>query len=167
MTPGREKTVDASKNVYSDPWQLPHTIPTFLETDGLRTNTQFLQPERDTTNSNRLDGSELTWLCLHQLFQPVTLRQVLVFIASWTLQECFLVLNFSKCLWAFKPVWWHTSPQPMLSLSGSCLQLLLYLPITASVCHELSAGLNQFWINNLWMDLNWLRNSLWLEWFPI
>lgn len=37
-----------------------HKLAKIVETDGLRTNIQFLQPARDTTNSKRLDGSALT-----------------------------------------------------------------------------------------------------------
>lgn len=45
-------------------WSLAVTtgFPTFPETDGLRTNSLFPRPARDLTNSNRLDGSALTWL---------------------------------------------------------------------------------------------------------
>lgn len=114
-------------------------------------------------SQKEIAATQTDWLaqhwpdCHHQLVQSVIQLQLLVFLASWTLQECFLVLNFFKCVWAFKLVWWHASPQPLLSFSGRCLQLLLCLPITASLCHKLSAGLKQIRINNLWMDLNWLR----------
>lgn len=136
-----------------------HRLSNVLETDGRRTNIHFLQPERDSSNSNRLVGSALTLLpspaC--SVSHSTAAFSFSCLVDKNVFQECFLVLNFSKCVWAFKLVWWHASPQPLLSFSGRCLQLLLCLPITASLCHQLSAGLKQIRINNLWMDLSWLR----------
>lgn len=39
-----------------------HRLSNVLETDGQRTNIHFLQPERDSSSSNRLGGPALTWL---------------------------------------------------------------------------------------------------------
>lgn len=156
--PRRETTVDASRNIYSDPWQLPQA--------GQNRGNRWAEDKYPVpTASKRYHQlKETGWLCTDlTLSSPacsVRLSSHFTVCCSFELLlPCGLSRNISLC---------STSPRVCEPLSqcddtrhpSLCSPSQAAASNSYSACQSLppfasdSVGFNQIWIINLWMILN-------------